>query len=151
MRGIPTYTQYTVAFPTLPFRDSVIEEIGVSFDAKGGGTHGEFTFRWYDFGGMHPYDKRDHRALRVEAFTDGGISAMLDDRLLSILRRLSRRRRDIPEVTPDTLVQMLEEVGVRASVHQLRGLYAESYGRPEYWPAEARRAYQTLMRHERGS
>jgi hypothetical protein len=149
MRGIPTYTQYTVAFPTLPMRDGMIEEVNVSFDAKGGGTHGEFSFRWFDFDKLHPRDKEDRRALCVRAFTDG-ISAMLDERLLAILRRLARRKRDIPEVTPDTLIQMLEEVGVRASKYHLNGLYMQSHGRIDYWPAEARKAYQALKRHEEG-
>jgi hypothetical protein len=145
MRGIPTYTQYTVAFPTLVMHErDVVEEINVSFNAKGGGTHGEFRFVWYEF---HRANGSPERALRVEAFTDG-MAAMLDERLLSILRTLANRKVSLPEITPTQLIEKLEEVGVRPSTYQLQGLYEKSHGRPGFWPKEAQRQYEALRRHE---
>lgn len=143
MKGIPTYTQFTVAFPTLSRQEETIDEISVGFDAKGGGTHGEFVFKWRDFG--------PSRALQVCAFTDGGIAAMLDDRILPVLRMLAARRHTLPEVTPEWLILRLEETGARPSLHQLKGLYEKSFGKPEFWPKAAKKHYDILMRHQRGT
>jgi len=124
-KGTPTYTQHTVAWPSLTLPDRVMEDMGISFDAKGGGTHGEFFFRWYNLGNNpslwgggdrgEPY--YPNGALRVECFTDG-LTAMMDDRVQAVLDNLRKHNRN---PTPAKLIQILEANGISASEHHKRG------------------------------
>lgn len=128
-KGIPTYTQHSVAWPNNPKRDRVVDDVHVSFFAKGGGTHGEFTFEWVEFLRQRwdgrSNSERDLRfpygALRVKVFTDG-LPAFLDQRIQSVLLRLSRLDEDSRDVSPKTLIEMLEDEGVRPSWYHLQGL-----------------------------
>lgn len=150
MKGIPTYTQHTVAFPRVTMGErSQIDEINVCFNAKGGGAWGEFTFVWYDHSGAYPPGStRDRRAMRVAAFSGTGMKAMLDRRIFPIIEHLSRRNDDLPEVYPADVIKWLEEAGVRPSTYHLLGLYEQSHGRVEFWPKDARRQFDALRQHE---
>ena len=143
MRGLPTYTVLSVAFPTSIREPHIVDEINVSFNAKGGGTHGEFGFRWYMFNST----SRPTLAMEVHAFTDG-MAAMLDNRIVPILEALARRKDSLPEVSVDWMVGKLEEAGVKPSTYQLRGLYASTYGSVDFWPKSAQAIFRQLTRHE---
>lgn len=155
MKGIPTYTQHSVAWPTQALCDRALDEVGISFEAKGGGTHGEFRFVWVDLDSGQAHDswlppapvRYPNGALQIQAFADG-FSALLDSRIVGVLdylKRLPDRNRDI---TPARLIELLERAGVRASTHHLRGLHESTWGRPESWPDEPRKAYDRLKKHE---
>jgi hypothetical protein len=117
MQGIPTYTQHTVAFPTLPLREHVVDDVSVSFAAKGGGTHGEFTVEWVGLSSFGP-----HGAFRVKAFGDG-LGALLDPRILGLMEALRKMDdEEQNEVSPARFIEMLEAAGVRPSIYHLRGL-----------------------------
>lgn len=142
MKGIPTYTQHTVAFPTVSFhRHGVFEELYISFDAFGGGTHGEFALRWVKF------TQPESIALRIDVFTDG-LSAMLDARIMGVIQALARRQRSLAEWTPEQVIGLLEAAGVRPSTHHLRGLLERggSHTDTMRW----KRELEKLRRHERG-
>lgn len=123
-KGTPVYTQHSVAWPELELRDRILEEVSVSFDDKGGGTYGEFTFRWYHlgyksslWGGTSTEPRYPHGALRIDCFTDG-LPALLDDRIQAVLGNLRRHNRS-PK--PAKLIQLLEDNGVVASNYHLEG------------------------------
>lgn len=123
MKGTPRYTQHTVAWPRLPIHEpNCVEELGVSFDAKGGGTHGEFMFRWYRFSS---YSYRDRTpSLRAEVFSDG-LGAFLDPRIQRVVGVLQRRHAaGQPDATPDFLIALLESEGVKPSDYHKAGLAA---------------------------
>jgi hypothetical protein len=46
-----TFCNYREAFPTLLLRRGTTDEVNISLDAYGGGTHGEFVIVWSDLGG----------------------------------------------------------------------------------------------------
>jgi len=146
VRGIPTYTQHTVAWGNrVPLQHGVNDEIGVSFDAFGGGTHGEFRFVWRELGAKY----QPNGALQVQCFSDG-LGAMLDERLLSLLRKVARLRQRDRDLSPARLVELLEQAGVRPSEPHLRGKNEPTYGRPAYWPDADRRAFERLRKHAEG-
>lgn len=99
-----TYTQYTVAFPSNPLYDGETDNVGVSLDAKGGGTHGEFLFRFVTFKSMH-----DTKAVQLTVFGDG-LSCFFDPRIQPVIQQW----RDLPdpdEMTPEQLCRLLREAG----------------------------------------
>lgn len=131
MKGTPHYTQHSVAWPLNPRPPRVLDDIHVSFDAKGGGTWGEFSFEWIELmrstslwpgsSRQEPDPAYPHGALRIEVFSDG-LPAFLDDRIQRVvvaLRKLPEKKRD---VSPERLIQILEGQGVGPSQHHLRGL-----------------------------
>ncbi len=131
MKGLPTYTQHSVAWPQNPRSPRVLDDIHISFVAKGGGTYGEFTFEWIELmrntslwpGSDHK--ERDprypHGALRIKVFTDG-LPAFLDDRVQRVVKALKRLPEDRRNVSPEKLIVMLEAGGIRPSQHHLLGL-----------------------------
>jgi hypothetical protein len=159
MRGIPVYTQYSVAWPSQvnTFGRNVIEEVGVTFNAKGGGTHGEFKFAFYDLGSQRRndaygglYHKNEHYfALQVCAFTDG-LGALLDPRMLRVLEALRRTDRQDKDVTPEKLIEMLEGVGIGPSVYHLRGVL-ENDDLFEADRAAINKRIARLKKHEAGA
>lgn len=115
-QGTPTYAQHTVAWPTLRLDPYVVEEVNVCFEARGGGTHGEFRFEWLDFpGSSHP------PALRVSCYSDG-FPALLDPRVQAVLAKLRALRASRRDVSPERLMGYLEAEGIVASVAHVRGL-----------------------------
>lgn len=119
-RGLPTYTQNSVAFPTVALHTrGAVDDINISFDAEGGGTYGEFTVEWIDL--KSAGRKEEPPALRLKLFTDG-MGAFYDERVQRVfdrIRRLPQARRD---VSPERLIEMLEEEGIGPSLHHLRGM-----------------------------
>lgn len=109
-KGIPTYTQHSVAWPLNPRRDRVVDEVGVSFDHPDGGCIAEFYFRWIE---LRMFDHAP--ALRLECFYDG-LAGLLDDRILEVLKKV--RRRGDRETPPAKLIEILEANGVGPSKHQ---------------------------------
>lgn len=112
MRGVLSYTQHTVAWPTLALHAAVVDEVLVSHEAIGGGVDslGEFSFKQHNHGTSgHPW--------RVCAFTDG-MAAML--KCEGAIRSLARR--DKREIPASELLALLESIGVLPSSHHLRGI-----------------------------
>jgi hypothetical protein len=138
-KGIPTYTQTSVAFPHNPKVRRIVDEIGIVFQAKGGGgASGEVYFRWLDIG-----DKFPHGALRIEVFTDG-LAAFYDDRIQAVVKRLRR----LGDITPARLIGLLETEGVKPSVYQLQGLRDAHPPHAELMKIQDEMA--KLRKHERG-
>ena len=112
------YTQHSVAFPTIepwPGDRSVIDMVGVSNDHPGGGTMGEFHWRFYRF--QKPV--RDHVAVQVQVFGDG-LDTFLDRRI----QRVVKRWRDLPTpdaMSPAQLIAWLEAEHVVPSSHHRLG------------------------------
>lgn len=113
--GKPEYTQYTVAWSSQPDprSASVVEDIGISFAARGGGTHGEFRLMFYNFKGQ--YKPRLH--VQVQVFMDG-YKAFMDDRVQNSIKRIRR----MTKPTPEKVIEALEGNGITASVYHMRGL-----------------------------
>jgi hypothetical protein len=152
-RGIPVYTQHSVAFPMLTLPSPIVEELNVSFQAKGGGTHGEFTFEWASLGsrsfGRFGRETEPVVAIRVKAFSDG-FGAMLDDRIVEVLTKLKRMREKDRDVAPEKLIEMLEAVGVRRSIYHMRGML--DHGEVPYEErAGLQKEIERLRKHEEGS
>lgn len=148
-KGIPTYTRHSVAWPDQPLHSespSVYDEIGVSFDAKGGGTHGEFRFTLHRFGLMNLERRRrrgdDESHVAVHCFSDG-LAALADERVQTVLAAL--RRRVGQSVDAEALEELLRKNGIRPSVYHLQGeMKNASYDRRAEIPREIAR----LRRHE---
>ena len=158
MKGTPVYTQRSVAWPRNPARhDSELDDIGVSFDAKGGGTHGEFRFSWveftqpksiWDYKGDGPkvrHPAYPHGALKIEVFSDA-FGAILDDRIIDMLRVIARMQEKRRDMSPEKLIAMLEAAGVKPSQHHLRGRLEQNL---YDGPAERRAIEREIARQQR--
>lgn len=102
------YTQHSVAFPNVPMRDHVTDEVLVEFPSGAG-----IAFRWYELGGGEP-------AVRVDAFRDG-FAGLTSDRVQRVLARLAPDG-DVGPSTPSDLVELLEAEGFSPSGYHLEGL-----------------------------
>lgn len=102
--GTLTYTQHTVAFPTNRLMDDDTDGVGVSLDAKGGGTHGEFQWRFVTFRNMH-----DTKAVQLTVFGDG-LPCFFDPRVQQVVQQW-REMPDPDEMTPKELCGLLEAAG----------------------------------------
>lgn len=147
MKGIPTYTLHSVAWPSLPLggRPRVTEELSISFEAKGGGSHASFNLRWYDLG--RTMGRTEPPSVAVECFSDG-LGALLDQRVSRLLRRMQMHRKDDGSPQPDRVVEWLEELGVGPSTYHLRGLVEAGLTPAERDDVERR--MKRLLAHERG-
>lgn len=121
MKGTPEYTRWSVAFPRARerFDHGVIEQIGVSFAARGGGTHGEFTIS------VHKFDNSFSPAPQFEVFADG-MGAFLDARTQRAVKRMVRKcEHTLPGghkrgISVDEIVDILNEEGFRPSRYDRR-------------------------------
>lgn len=128
-RGIPQYTQTSVAFPSMVRtlgHPGVVDEIHVEWCATGGGCYGSgVTFRFYEYSSLG----RPSYGLEITGFSDG-ISNVLDERIQTVLKRLQEIERandrksrfghsDLAP-TPAQVIDALESAGIRPSGYQLR-------------------------------
>lgn len=137
-KGTPVYTQHTVAWPELPLRERMLDEVGVSFEAKGGGTYASLDFRW------HKLSTYEFGALRVECFSDG-FGALLDPRIVSVIESLKRMRMDDRDVSPAKLIELLEAQGVTPSLYHLKGMIESG----EHDSPEAKEKLQAMLDRRR--
>jgi hypothetical protein len=113
-KGIPTYTRYSVAFPDSPLGRGVKDSLSVSFAARGGGTHGEFSIDLHDLGS-------NGDGIAIRCFTDG-LTSLLDERVLDILQTLRVMEAADRVPTFDGVQSMLDAAGFVPSEYHLRGL-----------------------------
>lgn len=107
-----TYTQHTVAFPTLPLsRDSETESFSVSLDDSGGGTHGELTWRFVTFQKSTPTVK----AVQLTVFGDG-LACLLDPRVQMVVHKW-REMTEPDLMTPEQLTHLLQAAGAVPSTY----------------------------------
>lgn len=97
-----TYTQRSVAFPTLPRYDGETDSVNVSLDDSGGGTQGEFHWKFQTFNG-------GHLAVLLSVFGDG-LPCFFDARVQQVVHRW-RAMPDPDMMTPNQLCGFLREAG----------------------------------------
>lgn len=120
MKGRVQYTQNSVAFPGITRAARVMDDIIVSLAAKGGGAWSEFMFEWIDLGSQEsPY-------VRVAVFSVDGLQAMLDPRVMPVIRWLKGKN-----PTPEQVIRHLEKHGAKPSVYHCRGLLERNPGHDE--------------------
>jgi hypothetical protein len=108
-----TYTQSSVAFPTLPPRDREIDHVNVQ------GPESSIEFVWIRLGDEGRYP---HGALQLTAFSDA-FRTLLHPGITSIIFDLSKEDDDARrDISPDALIERLEAVGAEPSHYHLRGL-----------------------------
>ena len=137
MRGVPRYSQNTVAWPNNPRRRGELDDINVNFSASGGGTHGEFRIAFGEFEkGFTTFGRRATQPwCKVVAFDDG-MNAMLEPRCLAVLQKIAKSRKT---PTPEKVIGWLEEAGIGLSWHHLQGRLERgdgSYEQRQAWKQE---------------
>lgn len=135
-----TYTQHTVAFPRLQISDSsdsVYDQVSISLDAEGGGSHGEFQFKFYNFKGYGGLDL----AAKLTLFGDG-IVAFTDERVQRVIQAWFKMD-DPDDLTPARLIEMLNANGAVPSEHHLRP------SRPDFLDYEIAQVREQLADLER--
>lgn len=99
-----TYTQHSVAFPTVRVGDdSETDSVNVSLDDSGGGTHGEFIFRFVHF------RSPDILAVQLTCFGDG-LPCLYDPRVRRVIKKW-RKMTDPDLMTPEHLCELLRAAG----------------------------------------
>jgi hypothetical protein len=99
-----TYTQHSVAFPTVKVGDdSETDSVSVSLDDSGGGTHGEFVFRFVHFRNL------DTLAVQMTCFGDG-LVCLYDPRVQQVVQQW-REMPDPDAMSPGYLCELLGAAG----------------------------------------
>lgn len=106
--GTPQYTQATVAWGPNVWYPSrgVVDEVNVSFEADGGGVHGEFHFSIYQFG------ERDV-AVQIECFIES-VEQLQDERIQAVIEGLRE------DESLENLLALLEQNGIQPSKYHLK-------------------------------
>lgn len=104
------FTRHTVAFPMNSLPDGDTEEISVSLDADGGGTEGEFIWRFVTF-------RDGTNAVQVRVFGDG-LPCFLDERVQAVFEQWSSLSNP-DEMTPEMLCSSLLSEGAVPSRYML--------------------------------
>ena len=108
-----TYTQHSVAWPTLTLSDDWhTDEVLVSLAADGGGTDGEMKWTFMDFG-------RGSRGVQMSVFGDG-LPCLFDSRIQAAIA-LWRYGPNPDDMTPAELTRILDDCGAVPSEYHLSG------------------------------
>jgi hypothetical protein len=108
-----TYTQHTVAFPTLGMSPEWHkDEVEVVLDPDGDGPSGEFNWTFMEF--------TETRGAQLQCFGDG-LPCLFDERVQRVVAAW-RAMENPDSLTPEGLIALLESEGASPSEYHLHGL-----------------------------
>ena len=115
-----TYTQHSVAFPTLPLAQKHYkDEIGISLhDGEDNGTLGEMHWTFMDFD--RGFDSTPKPAIQMCVFGDG-LACLADERVQNVIAAW-KELRESDAVTAQDFIGLLEQQGIKPSQYHLAGI-----------------------------